>query len=149
MLKVSYFSMKGTSDEFEIIYIAKSKKEFPYNQHIIDSESWLVSLVSELLPINLKLYCCYCHLLSLPPQPCSWCGEGWKRSTMLGFVQNGRVVIKSAMLTFADTDFPFYADSMETEALYELDHFESWMVTTSWPANDLPLYRYLANLFKG
>lgn len=67
-LKQMYLDRKGTSDEFEVIYITNGKKQFPDDEHITDVPSWFVpswfvSLASELLPIDLKfVLLLFCHL---------------------------------------------------------------------------------------
>lgn len=133
MLKEKYRNMKGTSAEFEVVYITNSKKESQYIEHIKDVPSWFVSPASELLPIDLGVYCCYCHLLSIPVVSAFWCGcwcgkfgEWRRRSSMLAFDQDGQVVRKSLELSFEDMDFPFYAGSMEEEAFSELRYLCSW-----------------------
>lgn len=132
-LKQMYLDRKGTSDEFEVIYITNGKKQFPDDEHITDVPSWFVpswfvSLASELLPINLSLYCCYCHLLSVPAVSACWCGSGeWRRrSSILAFDQDGRVVRKSLLLTIITKRFPFYCGSMENEAFDELSILYNW-----------------------
>lgn len=129
-LKERYLDMKGTSDEFEVIYITNIKKEFPYNKPNKDVPSWFLSFASDLLPIDLSLYCCYCHLLLVPADFACWCGGGfgkWRRkSSMLAFDRDGRIVRKSINLSFEDTDFPFYAGSMEDEAFSELSNVFNW-----------------------
>lgn len=129
-LKKKYLKVKGTSDEFEVIYITNSKKEFPYDKHIKNAPSWFVSLASELLPINLSLYCCYCHLLAVPSasafQNGCWCGEfgEWRRRTsILVFDRGGQIVRKSLLLDFWDEDFPYCCDGLEKEAFSELRYF--------------------------
>lgn len=62
LLQESYLIMKGTSDEFEVIYITSSKNESSYHERIA-SMPWFVSPASGLLPIDLSSYCCYCHHL--------------------------------------------------------------------------------------
>ncbi|KAL8123450.1 hypothetical protein AgCh_011426 [Apium graveolens] len=135
MLKGRYLNMKGTSAEFEVIYITNNRKESQYIEHMKDAPSWFVSPASELLPVDLSLFCCYCHLLSVPVVSAFWCGcwcgefgEWRRRSSMLAFDQDGQVVRKSLMVSFKDEemDFPFYAGSMENEAFSELRHLCSW-----------------------
>ncbi|XP_074355030.1 putative nucleoredoxin 1 [Apium graveolens] len=129
-LKERYLDMKGTSDEFEVIYITNIKKEFPFNKPNKDVPSWFLSFASDLLPIDLSLYCCYCHLLLVPGDFACWCGGGfgkWRRkSSMLAFDHDGRIVRKSINLSFEDTDFPFSAGSMEDEAFSELRNVFLW-----------------------
>lgn len=115
MLKERYID---ESDDFEVIYIANSKTDSPYNDHIVDAP-WLLSHVSELSPIDLSLYCCYCHL-SARPVYCPSCGEGRRNSSMLAFDPDGRVVRKSIELSFGHFDFPFYNGSMKKEAFLEI-----------------------------
>ncbi|KAL8093183.1 putative nucleoredoxin 1-2 [Apium graveolens] len=128
MLRKRYFDMKGTSDEFEVIYIITSgKKESSYD--MIIAAPWLVSIASELLPIDLSVHCCYCHLLSAPSRSSCSCDKHgkWRReSSMLAFDQNGTVVRKSLELSFKATKFPFYVGSMEKEAFFELNEFFGW-----------------------
>lgn len=122
--------MKGTSDEFEVIYITSGEKESPYKLQIADLPC-LLSLATDLLPIDLSLYLCYCHLLLAPSisfVSCDRCARWPDRSrysSMLGFDQYGRVVRKSSYFDFHDSYFPF-CGNMEQEAFYELNNYYWW-----------------------
>ncbi|XP_074364103.1 putative nucleoredoxin 1 [Apium graveolens] len=129
MLKERYLSMKGTDDAFEVIYITNCKSESLYNKNIKDVPSWFVSPASELLPVDLSLYCCYCHMLSIPDVGACGCSgyREWRpTSSMLAFDRDGQIVRKSIQLSFTDMDFPFHASNMEDEAYYELSYFYNW-----------------------
>ncbi|KAL8123451.1 hypothetical protein AgCh_011427 [Apium graveolens] len=130
MLKQSYFDMKGTSDEFEVIYIMQGETESPYKLQIADLPCFF-SLASDLLPIDLSQYHCYCHLLlarNISFHSCDQCDRWTDRSrysSILGFDEYGRVVRKSSYFTVRDSDFPF-CGNMEEEAFYELKCYYSW-----------------------
>lgn len=129
MLKKRYFDMKGTSDEFEVIYISSGDKKSPYKKHIADVP-WVLSFASDLSTIDLSLYCCYCHLLlasAVSTRYCGECGKSSRReSSMLAFDQDGRIVRKSLELIFYCSYFPFCDGSMEEEALHELNGSYFW-----------------------
>lgn len=125
LLKESYLIMKGMSDEFEVIYITSSKNESSYDERIA-SMPWFVSPASQLLPIDLSSYCCYCHHLSGPSFLKCRCREWRLRSSLLAFDRDGIVVRKSIDIAFEDHNFPFYAGSMEEEAFNELNYFYQW-----------------------
>lgn len=116
--------MKGADDEFEVIYITSGENEAVYEDIIFDVP-WLFALESELLPVDLSLYCCYCQ--PEPPYGCGclpdWCGNN---SALLAFDRDGRLIRKSVSLNFDETDFPFYAADMEEEALLELNDRCNW-----------------------
>ncbi|XP_074361926.1 putative nucleoredoxin 1 isoform X2 [Apium graveolens] len=121
---------EGTSDEFEVIYIMQGETESPYKLQIADLPCFF-SLASDLLPIDLSQYHCYCHLLlarNISFHSCDQCDRWTHRSrysSILGFDEYGRVVRKSSYFTVRDSDFPF-CGNMEEEAFYELKCYYSW-----------------------
>lgn len=122
VLKSSHARMKGTDNEFEVIYITSSEESL--YEEIVFGLPWLFALESELLPIDLSLYCCYCRDIE-SVRKCSpgWCGIS---STLLAFDRDGKIVSKKVHPYFSrHIDFPFCDANMEKVALSELTiHFE-------------------------
>lgn len=109
--------MKGSDDEFEVIHIVCHDNESLYNRLLTDVP-WLLhpfgySCASELLPGIFGF-----HNL-----------DGYDRSceteSLIAFDEDGRVVRKSYP-SIEDVDFPFYAGSMEKEALSQLKEEFNW-----------------------
>lgn len=158
MLKESYNDRKGTTNEFEVIYITSGKKKSPYKKHVADVP-WFFSLASELLPIDHSLYFCYCHLLLAPAfttHSCSECDRQHRASSMLAFDRDGKIFRKTLELDYYDSDFPFCDISMEEEALYELtcsylwrdmDKFHRGLRINSYDKNENLPYIYRSNIF--
>ncbi|KAL8133797.1 putative nucleoredoxin 1 [Apium graveolens] len=122
--------MKGADDEFEVIYIISGKRKALYEDMIFDLP-WLFALESEVLPVDLRLYCCYCR--PEPPYGCGcrpdWCGNN---SALLAFDRDGRLIRKSVNLYFDETDFPFYDADMEEEVLLELNNRNWWELDSEY-----------------
>lgn len=131
-------------DKFEVIYIANGKTDSPCYDNIVDG-SWLLSHASELLPIDLSLYCCYCHLSALPVYHLCSCGEGRRNSSMLAFDLDGEVVRKSIELSFGHLDFPFYNGSMEQEAFSEISNLYNYTDADSYHSGRFRVSSYLRN----
>lgn len=119
-LEAMYLEKKDTRDEFEVIYITKCKKESRYNE-LIPFMTWFVSPESELSPVDLSLYLCYCHL---EERTCSH----RELSSILAFDRDGRVVRKSLAVSFSfdHINFPFYAGNMQMEVYSDLNLFYGW-----------------------
>ncbi|KAL6542742.1 hypothetical protein OROHE_010262 [Orobanche hederae] len=116
MLKERYVQCKGTSDEFEVIHIMK-EEEMGVSKHI----GYLPWLVSELLPAVDRDFC-YVHSLD---------------RSFVFFDGNGRVVRKTILPSFENTDFPFCADGLEKEAWAQLNVMFDWK---SWYGSHVPCF---------
>ncbi|KAL6542722.1 hypothetical protein OROHE_010242 [Orobanche hederae] len=115
MLKEKYVQCKGTSDEFEVIHIME--KEIGVSKHI----GYLPWLVSELLPaVDRNFF--YVHSLDM---------------SFVFFDGNGRVVRKTILPSFENTDFPFCADGLEKEAWAQLNVMFDWK---SWYGSHVPCF---------
>ena len=125
VLKNNYAYMeclKGTDHEFEVIYITTNKRKALYEEMIFDVR-WLFAHESELLPIDLSLYCCYCQPIKfLCSHPPGWCGKG---SSLLAFDKDGKLISKLVHLS-SNTENPFCDADMEKRALFELNFHHEW-----------------------
>ncbi|XP_017246060.1 probable nucleoredoxin 1 isoform X2 [Daucus carota subsp. sativus] len=101
-LEKKYMHMKGTADEFEVIYFPNSKDK---NYKRVADVPWLVSCSVELLP--------GCSdFLSFYGKSCN----RYQSSFLLAFDRDGSLVRKTISPQFGNNYFPFYADDVETEA---------------------------------
>lgn len=103
-LKDRYMQMKGTADEFEVIYFPNNKDKCCHGKRVADVP-WLVSRVSELLPGGGSFLSFY------------WkCYNRYKSSFLLAFGRDGSLVRRTICPVFGDTGFPFYVEGVEIEA---------------------------------
>ncbi|WOH08128.1 hypothetical protein DCAR_0727565 [Daucus carota subsp. sativus] len=116
LLKEMYLAFKGTNDEFEVIHILENEMK---TMIPIQDLPWLVSLENELLPGGYDFHECYeeCHI----------------NSTFLAFDQEGKLVRRTIYPVLENTDFPFYAGSMEEETLSQLIMNFGWDYWTYYP----------------
>ncbi|XP_017219564.1 probable nucleoredoxin 1 isoform X1 [Daucus carota subsp. sativus] len=96
-----YMHMKGTADEFEVIYFPNSKDK---NSRRVAYMPWFVSCSVELLRG------CSAFLSAL-----GQCCNRYQSSFLLAFGRDGSLVRKAICPQFGDNYFPFYADDVEAE----------------------------------
>lgn len=110
LLKEKYLQLKGTDEEFEVIYIPYygCEDEFCYNEIVADL-SWFVSPLSKLFSDDSSFITYYGKLYYL-----------YEWSFLLAFGQDGRLVRRTICPKFKHEDFPFYAGSLEDEAYHKL-----------------------------
>lgn len=115
MLKERYLQLKGTTDEFEVIYITYQDDKFCYNELVADAP-WFVSPASKVFEeIQIKFpFSTYYGKYYFE----------YEWSFLLAFGQDGGIVRKTVCPKFMHLDFPFYAGSMEDEAYYKISQYK-------------------------
>lgn len=118
-LKDSYLELKGTNAEFEVIHILEKKMDpmLP-----IQDLPWFVSLASELLPDSFDFN-----------ESCDHDFHFRCLSTLLAFDRDGKLVRRTIFPVFENTEFPFYAGSMEEETLSQLIDLHGWDYWNFYP----------------
>lgn len=98
--------MKGTADEFEVIYFCRGKDK---NGELVANVPWLVSGIddtSDGCSTFLSYYCKSCNR--------------YQSSFVLAFGGNGSLVRKMICPKFGDTNFPFFADGVATDDDFDI-----------------------------
>ncbi|KAL8102377.1 putative nucleoredoxin 1 isoform X3 [Apium graveolens] len=123
-LKDLYLKMKGTCDEFEVIYIKDSSSTekpdmysfLPYYFNL----PWLVHYYRKGYSLPKELERSFFNLYR-----CSDEGRS-KRSSLVAFDRDGRIVWKTYEPFFDETEFPFHAGDMEEEYMDDLNSRFHW-----------------------
>lgn len=111
MLKERYLQKKGTDDEFEVIRIFVNNTESSISKHLTGDMPWLASPGSKLMHELDSSYFWYgqsTHYLLKYHIP------------IFAFSSDGNLVRKTMYPTFEVSEFPFFAGSLEEEALSQL-----------------------------
>ncbi|KAL8149690.1 hypothetical protein AgCh_006635 [Apium graveolens] len=124
-MKDLYLKMKGTDDEFEVIYkkdslssikpygdwIPPDYNELPWSAHYYDAGYSLPKeLEQRIFDFN-----------------CSSGRKGSRLCFLVAFERDGSLVRRTFHPTFNDVDFPFFAGGLKEEYLDQLDYYYGWL----------------------
>ncbi|KAK1354987.1 hypothetical protein POM88_048243 [Heracleum sosnowskyi] len=140
MLKDLYLKMKGTDDEFEVIYIKDlALCNQPYTTWVVhdyDELPWPVHYYGEGYSLPKELEHSVFNYHYYPRN------TAFPRSLLMAFDQDGRIVRKTFEPTFGDTEFPFYAGGLEKEFWYQLNVTFGWKYWKCLSEKKNPIYRW-------
>ncbi|KAL8093829.1 putative nucleoredoxin 1 isoform X2 [Apium graveolens] len=139
MMKDLYLNMKGTEDEFEVIYIkdptSYDEPDVSYLVHDYGELPWPVHYYDEgySLPKELEHSVLNYHYYN-PTMT-------FRRCLLIAFDRDGSIVRKTFQPTFDDKVFPFYAGGLEKEFLYQLNICFGWNYWNHLSKKKNPIYK--------